>query len=115
MTQSLALKGRTFGRLHVLGQASTGPSRHTRWLCECSCGNEATVAGTLLINGKTESCGCLHHDRLTAQGFKRGGFFASKKPKDKPTLAAVQRKSVAARKVPVSLAPVPSLCEGDEA
>ena len=28
------------------------------WLCECSCGNTAEVAGDKLLRGSTKSCGC---------------------------------------------------------
>jgi len=35
------------------------------WLCECDCGNQKIVAGNLLRNGSTRSCGCLRKQRIT--------------------------------------------------
>jgi hypothetical protein len=59
MAQSLDLKGRTFGRLTVLKRVANTPAGKTKWLCRCECGNEATVTGSNMINGFTNSCGCL--------------------------------------------------------
>lgn len=59
------LTGRRFGRLLVLKQTEDwiSPSDNTvkraRWLCQCDCGNQTVVEGSVLKNGKTLSCGCL--------------------------------------------------------
>jgi hypothetical protein len=34
------------------------PGRQPRWLCRCACGTERTVAGQMLRNGRSRSCGC---------------------------------------------------------
>ena len=52
------LTGRTFGRLVVTGRVLTD-RRHTRWACECSCGNTSVVRTHVLLDGTTRSCGCL--------------------------------------------------------
>ena len=33
---------------------------NSKWLCECECGNVATVRTSDLTRGHTKSCGCLH-------------------------------------------------------
>jgi len=56
------LNGQRFGRLLVTEYA--GIKRDVaHWLCECDCGNEATVASRNLINGHTFSCGCYQKER----------------------------------------------------
>ena len=56
------LTGRQFGRLVVLARAENGRTRHPRWLCRCSCGNEKPVLGDHLKAGKIVSCGCYAAD-----------------------------------------------------
>lgn len=59
------LTGLTFGRLHVLEEdkeyriKNNIKARHCYWKCECECGNIISVLGNSLLNGTTESCGCL--------------------------------------------------------
>jgi len=53
------ITGQTFGRLTVLHpHRDRSRDRHTRWVCECSCGGSAVVAGKDLRSGGTVSCGC---------------------------------------------------------
>jgi hypothetical protein len=56
------LTGERFGRLLV--QRKDGYNKHHQlyWLCECDCGNYKLVLGSLLRNGETQSCGCLHKE-----------------------------------------------------
>lgn len=57
-TTMIDMVGQTFGRLTVLKR--DGHRYHQiAWLCQCSCGNTATVGGCLLRKGNTKSCGCL--------------------------------------------------------
>lgn len=62
------LTGRKFGRLTVLRRSETKSKnrRQVDWICRCDCGNpaEVTVTGTRLINGITNSCGCLRNDAI---------------------------------------------------
>lgn len=52
------LTGERFGRLTVVAYAGKWDGKH-RWKCLCDCGNEVIAGHTLLISGKTKSCGCL--------------------------------------------------------
>lgn len=66
------LTGRRFGRLVVLGQASSAselgkPGRRVYWRCRCDCGQEAMVSQSELQNGGTKSCGCLQRERTRQQ------------------------------------------------
>lgn len=68
------LTGRRFGRLTVQTEATphiypSGQSQR-QWECLCDCGNTATVAQFALIQGITQSCGCLRKERSreTASG-----------------------------------------------
>lgn len=55
------LTGKIFGRWNVL--ESVGSNEHNKriWLCECSCENKTqkVVVGSSLVNGSSQSCGCL--------------------------------------------------------
>lgn len=58
------LIGRTFGKLKVIEEdKSYIPSKennwHTKWLCECECGNKISVFGSNLTRLHTTSCGCI--------------------------------------------------------
>ncbi|MCD7778445.1 MAG: transcriptional regulator [Clostridiales bacterium] len=50
--------GKHFGRLTVTSYAGKRNGMH-RWKCICSCGNETVGGQTLLLSGKTKSCGCI--------------------------------------------------------
>ena len=52
------LAGRRFGRLTVTGYAGKEKGMH-RWRCDCDCGKETIVGQSLLLRGRTKSCGCL--------------------------------------------------------
>lgn len=49
--------GNRYGRLEVLARAGTKNNLAT-WLCQCDCGNQVIVYGTVLRSGETTSCGC---------------------------------------------------------
>ena len=59
------LSGATFGRWTVIEQTDDyiNPSgiHYARWLCECSCDKHTrkAVAQSTLLNGESQSCGCL--------------------------------------------------------
>lgn len=62
------LTGQRFGRLTVI-KLYDGPDNRkfktTRWLCKCDCGNETVAETGNLMNGHTQSCGCLIYDTIT--------------------------------------------------
>jgi hypothetical protein len=57
---STALLGEVFGRLTVIA-VLPGKKR----LVRCRCGIEKVVRAAELVQGKTQSCGCLNRDRIT--------------------------------------------------
>jgi hypothetical protein len=66
------LTGQRFGRLLVIERAEdkiqTNGRHRTRWKCQCDCGNITYVLSEHLVTGDTQSCGCLHHDKITTHG-----------------------------------------------
>lgn len=58
------LLGRRFNRLLVIAPAQSKNGR-TFWNCQCNCGNQKEIATTPLLNGLTQSCGCLHKERVS--------------------------------------------------
>ena len=74
--QKLKLKGRRFGKLKVLAEATPPDgSPFTHWLCDCKCGKQVVVRGTCLKDGNSTSCGCSRQEKdfnartmLTFQG-----------------------------------------------
>ena len=64
------LTGLRFGRLTVLGQnGRRGAS--ILWRCRCDCGNELSVSGNSLRNGKATSCGCRRVVDIAGMTFGR--------------------------------------------
>lgn len=53
------LTGQRFGELLVLDTAKPRKSGGVWWRCQCSCGKEYEVPGTLLATGRRTHCGCL--------------------------------------------------------
>jgi hypothetical protein len=58
------ITGERFGRLVALSAHSYG--KQTRWNCVCDCGERRVVLLSQLRDGKTQSCGCLHIERVKA-------------------------------------------------
>lgn len=63
-------------------------SRQSRWICECDCGNTVVVTHNNLINGGTNSCGCLQKELakeryvLDLTGMRFGKLFVLGRSKD---------------------------------
>lgn len=72
------LIGKQFGRLTVIGRDEDHiyPSgkKRAKWICECNCKehNIISVLQTGLMNGHTNSCGCLRKEN-TSNMFKKTG------------------------------------------
>ena len=64
MPEKIDLTGQPFGRLLVLYECGRSKDGHVLWKCRCECGNECIVRSTELKNQRTQSCGCLHRDRV---------------------------------------------------
>lgn len=58
------LTGLTFGRLTVAGYLGR-IGRNNTWDCVCTCGTRSAVSGGNLNSGHTQSCGCLHKEKLS--------------------------------------------------
>ena len=67
------LSGQRFTRWLVEGRGedyiypSSGKSA-ARWACKCDCGNKSLVHGAHLLNGTSQSCGCLSWEISTSHG-----------------------------------------------
>jgi hypothetical protein len=55
-----------FGRLTPIRRVPSKP-KLTKWLCQCSCGNQVAVFTYRLRDGHTQSCGCIHREQLAAR------------------------------------------------
>lgn len=67
------LTGMRFGRLTVLHRmANNDANNKVVWLCQCDCGRQTVVIGSLLNTGKTKSCGCLIRDTTKERSTKHG-------------------------------------------
>lgn len=68
------LTGKKFGRLTVIKK--DGINIHTKWLCQCSCGNPnlVSVYGQSLKRGLTQSCGCIAKENLIKRNTKHNMF-----------------------------------------
>jgi hypothetical protein len=66
------LIGQVFARLTVI--QCTGRNKHgaSIWLCKCLCEREVEVISQSLVNGNTQSCGCLSREVASALFFKHG-------------------------------------------
>ena len=78
------LLGQTFGRLKVIAPApniinAAKTKSRVAWLCECSCENkkQTIVKADKLLNGHTQSCGCLHHYHNPNEASAREAFKAT--------------------------------------
>ena len=56
------IRGRRFGRLVTLGPLKS-KNGSVVWLCQCDCGNTAKVKSSFLVEGVTQSCGCIRRER----------------------------------------------------
>jgi len=66
------LIGKRFERLIVIQRTDNDKWRHSRWLCQCDCGNEIIVLGYDLKRGHTKSCGCLQKEQIIKSNTKHG-------------------------------------------
>lgn len=56
--------GQQFGRLTVIRRVHY-ESKATKWLCQCSCGNETVVTTGSLQSNNTTSCGCVRKESVS--------------------------------------------------
>lgn len=72
MPNKIDLAGRIFGRLHVIEDVGVNKNGKFLWKCVCDCGNEKIALSQPLLDGRTQSCGCLHKEQLTERLTKHG-------------------------------------------
>ena len=53
------IKGQRFGRLIALEPIRMNDAHNIIWKCQCDCGNYINVIAHYLLNGNTQSCGCM--------------------------------------------------------
>lgn len=59
-THKKDLTGQVFGRLTVMKDSGKRTKDNgVLWQCICQCGNKPLIRGSYLLNGHTQSCGCL--------------------------------------------------------
>lgn len=62
------LVGRRFGQWLVIEESAKrrypGGGSSRMWLCQCECGTTSVVASSMLKQGISRSCGCLHRSNL---------------------------------------------------
>jgi hypothetical protein len=66
------LTGKKFGRLAVLYQVNNNKNNKVIWHCRCDCGSEKDIIGSLLVTGRTQSCGCLKTEKTIERSTKHG-------------------------------------------
>lgn len=54
--------GQRFGRLVALDRESHRVGKRVYWWCRCDCGEMVAVERRKLIDGTTQSCGCLRRE-----------------------------------------------------
>lgn len=65
------LVGQKFGRWTVLEPSESkiyDGKEHYYWLCECECGTIRSVKEASLVAGTSQSCGCLHSEKMKTVG-----------------------------------------------
>lgn len=65
------LVGRQFGHLVVV-QRAPNHGAHTRWLCQCDCGNTTVVDAYDLKHGQIKSCKCSRPEFVRRSRIKHG-------------------------------------------
>lgn len=63
------LTGNRYGKLTVINLIEYKAHSHSKWLCQCECGNQCVVQHSNLVSNHVQSCGCLR----TIGKVKHGG------------------------------------------
>ena len=70
--QYVVLPGDKYNRLTIVSELPIDDKRQRFVLVECECGTTKTLRLYDVINGKTTSCGCFHHQRMIETNFCHG-------------------------------------------
>lgn len=80
--------GRSFGRWKVIDVADDDKTGKRRWFCVCECKTQRVVRHAGLMNGTSQSCGCLKIEAFANRSRKR---YSSELPEYKVWRSMVQR------------------------
>lgn len=69
---AIEMMDKQFGRWTVIGRGENTPKGQARWIVRCECGNEGIKEGTVLRDGRSQSCGCRKLDLLVIRSTKHG-------------------------------------------
>jgi hypothetical protein len=61
------IDGMRFGKLTAI-EIDHKDGYHEFWKCHCDCGNDTIVKKAHLLNGATNSCGCIRRERVLTHG-----------------------------------------------
>lgn len=61
------ISGQSFGRWKALRRVEREKWGASLWACQCVCGAEKNVRFSHLVNGRTNSCGCLQKELAAAK------------------------------------------------
>lgn len=91
---SVELSGKVFGYLTAVEKTEfrTKSGGHVIWRCLCSCGKETLVGSSFLINGNTQSCGCLLQEKNSQNARKMFTTHGQSKTKAYACLLAHRRR-----------------------
>jgi hypothetical protein len=77
INDAVDLTGQRFGRWTVIERSGTNQFKSIMWLCRCDCGKQSRVIGYMLKSGKTQSCGCAHHEETQKRATTHGKWGTS--------------------------------------
>lgn len=62
------ITGQRYGRLLVVSPVKRPNIKAFYWECQCDCGSIKVIYGANLRRGLSQSCGCLHREKVTLHG-----------------------------------------------
>lgn len=73
--RAIDLTGKKFGKLTVI-EFEFVKNKRRYWKCKCDCGNIKIVQLPHLTSGHTQSCGCLHKEKVKQLLTKHGKYYS---------------------------------------
>jgi len=71
MSSAHNLENIRFGRLVAIETVGSDKSG-IKWACRCDCGSLSVVSASILVKGKTVSCGCYADEQRAKSRLKHG-------------------------------------------
>ena len=65
------LEGKVFGSLKVL-KLGRSKGNGAWWICQCKCGKQKEIRSSDMVQGKINSCGCEHKERIAKASTTHG-------------------------------------------